>query len=84
MFCCYRAASLRFGAEAVGLSDADVMEYIRTDKNAVMQALDVIAQTNALLAELLITEAGCDGVYYCVQGGNMTLHTGEYRKIIPQ
>ena len=76
-------SSLRFGAEAVGLSDADVMEYIRTDKNAVMQALDVIAQTNALLAELLITEAGCDGVYYCVQGGEYDRFTPEeYRKII--
>ena len=71
-------SSLRFGAEAVGLSDADVMEYIRTDKNAVMQALDVIAQTNALLAELLITEAGCDGVYYCVQGGEYDRFTPDY------
>ena len=48
-----------------------------------MQALDVIAQTNALLAELLITEAGCDGVYYCVQGGEYDRFTPEeYRKII--
>ena len=76
-------SSLRFGAEAVGLTDSDVMDYIRTDKNAVMQALDVIAQTNALLAELLITEAGCDGVYYCVQGGEFDRFTPEeYRKII--
>lgn len=62
-------SSLRFGAEAIGLDDAAVMKHIREDKNAVMHALDVIAQTNALLAELLITQAGCDGIYYCVQGG---------------
>lgn len=70
-------SSLRFGAEAVGVSDADVMAYIREDKNAVMAALDVIAQSNALLAQLLITEAGCDGIYYCVQGG-------EYDRFLPK
>lgn len=70
-------SSLRFGAEAIGVSDAAVMAYIREDKNAVMAALDVIAQSNALLAELLITEAGCDGVYYCVQGG-------EYDRFLPE
>ena len=76
-------SSLRFGAEAVGVTDDMVMEYIREDKNAVMQALDVIAQSNALLAQLLITEAGCDGVYYCVQGGEYDRFTPEeYRKTI--
>lgn len=76
-------SSLRFGAEAIGVSDAEVMAYIREDKNAVMAALDVIAQSNALLAELLITEAGCDGVYYCVQGGEYDRFLPEeYKKII--
>lgn len=76
-------SSIRFGAEAVGMSDQEVMEQIREDKNSVMYALDVIAQTNALLAELLITEAGCDGIYYCVQGGEYDRFTPEeYKKII--
>ena len=76
-------SSLRFGADAIGISDDQVMEYIREDRNAVMKALDVIAQSNALLAELLITEAGCDGVYYCVQGGEYTRFTPEeYRETI--
>lgn len=76
-------SSLRFGAEAVGLSDDQVMAYIREDRNAVMSALDVIAQSNALLAELLITDAGCDGVYYCVQGGEYDRFTPEeYRNVI--
>lgn len=76
-------SSIRFGAEAIGLTDADVMAHIREDKNAVMYALDVIAQSNALLSELLITEAGCDGVYYCVQGGEFDRFTPEdYMKII--
>jgi len=62
-------SSLRFGAEAQGINDATVMEHIKEDPKAVMKALDVIGQSNALLAELLIEEAGCDGIYYCVQGG---------------
>lgn len=75
-------SSLRFGAAEIGISDADVMAHIREDKNAVMQALDVIAQSNALLSELLITEAGCDGVYYCVQGGEYDRFTPEEYKAI--
>lgn len=76
-------SSIRFGADAIGLSDEQVMQHIREDRAAVMKALDVIAQSNALLAELLITEAGCDGVYYCVQGGEYTRFTPEeYRATI--
>lgn len=76
-------SSLRFGAEQVGVNDAKVMEYIREDSGAVMQALNAIAQTNALLAELLITEGGCDGIYYCVQGGERDrFKPEEYRKLI--
>ena len=73
-------SSLRFGAEAIGLSDADVMDHIRQDRLSVMAGLDAIAQTNALLAELLITEGGCDGVYYCVQGGEFDRFTPEEYK----
>ena len=59
------------------------MEHVRSDPNAVMRALDAIAQSNALLAEKLITEAGCDGVYYCVQSGEPNrFKPEEYRKIV--
>ena len=70
-------SSLRFGAEAIGLKDAEVMRHFEEDRDALMHALDAIAQTNALLAELLITEAGCDGIYYCVQGGEYDRFTAE-------
>lgn len=76
-------SSLRFGLEAMGVSDAVLMADIKEDKNAVMHALDVIGQSNALLAELLITEAGCDGIYYCVQSGEYDRFTEEeYKKIV--
>lgn len=76
-------SSLRFGADAVGISDAQVMEHIRKNPKAVMHALDAIARTNARLATLLIVEAGCDGVYYCVQGGEYDrFQPDEYREII--
>ncbi len=71
-------SSIRFGA-----GDDRVMKDLKEDRLAVMHALDVIAQDNALLTELLITEAGCDGVYYCVQGGEYGRMTPEeYRSTI--
>ena len=81
VFCPF--SSLRFGAEALGMSDADLMAWVREDGMSVMKGLDIIAQTNALLCELLITEAGCDGVYYCVQSGEYDRFTKEeYRRIV--
>ena len=71
-------SSLRFG-----YPDEKVMEHLRENKLAVMHALDVIAQDNAALCQLLIEEAGCDGVYYCVQGGECDrLTVEEYREMI--
>ena len=76
-------SSLRFGAGAIGISEEQLTAMVREDKNAVMHALDTIAQTNALLAELLITEAGCDGLYYCVQSGEYDRFTEEeYRTVV--
>ena len=48
-----------------------------------MHALDVIAQDQALLSELVLTEGGCDGIYYCVQGGEIgRFSTEEYKAMI--
>lgn len=63
--------------------DEKIMEHLRANPQAVMHALDVIAQDNADLAEALIREAGCDGIYYCCQGGEYDRFTEEeYRKWI--
>lgn len=65
-------SSIRFST-----SDELVMRHLKEDRRAVMHALDVIAQDHALLCELLIREAGCDGVYFCVQGGEFGRFTPE-------
>ncbi len=71
-------SSLRFGT-----SDELVMEHLKEDPQAVLHALDVVAQDNALLSELLVTEAGVDGIYYCVQGGEKDRFTPEeYARLI--
>lgn len=71
-------SSIRFGT-----SDALVMRHLKEKPEAILYALDVIAQDNALLCEKLITEAGIDGVYYCVQGGEKDRFTvEEYRRYI--
>ena len=66
-----------------GYPEEKVMQHIRENKLAVMHALDMIAQDSATLAQLLIREAGCDGIYYCVQGGERDRFTmEEYREMI--
>ena len=71
-------SSIRFGT-----SDELVMAHLKEDPEAVLYALDVIAEDNALLCEKLLTEAGIDGVYYCVQGGEKDRFTvEEYRRLI--
>lgn len=71
-------SSIRFGT-----SDELVMRHLRENPEAIHYALTVIAKDNALLCEKLITEAGIDGVYYCVQGGEQNRFTPEqYRRHI--
>ncbi|MGI5884056.1 MAG: uroporphyrinogen decarboxylase family protein [Candidatus Spyradocola sp.] len=71
-------SSIRFGT-----SDDMVMAHLREDPQAIAYALGIIAEDNSTLCELLMTEAGCDGIYYCVQGGEKDRMTGEtYRAYI--
>jgi uroporphyrinogen decarboxylase len=48
-----------------------IMRHLKEDKGAVMHALDVVAQDNALVCELCVTEGKADGIYYPVQGGEL-------------
>lgn len=71
-------SSMRFGT-----SDELVMKHLKEDPEAVMYALGVVAEDNAAIARQVITEGGCDGIYYCVQGGELNRFTHEeYREYI--
>ena len=71
-------SSIRFGT-----SDELVMRHFSENPDAIMYALNVISEDNALLCELLMTEAKIDGVYYCVQGGEKNRFSPEkYRALI--
>ncbi len=72
-----------FSTIRFGTSDELVMRHLREDPATIQYALDVIAEDNALLSKLLITEARLDGIYYCVQGGEKNRFTvEEYRRLI--
>lgn len=69
---------LRFGA-----GNDLVMEHLKRDPKAIEYALSVVTKDAALLSELLITEGGIDGLYYCVQGNENTRFTPEeYTKYV--
>jgi uroporphyrinogen decarboxylase len=60
-----------------------IMDWLQEDRNAVLHALDIIAQDSDTLIRLLIQEAGCDGIYFCVQGGEKDRFTvEEYMEMI--
>ena len=66
-----------------GVGDDLVMDHLRREPGAITYALDVIAEDCCTLSELLITDAGIDGIYYCVQGGEKNRFTPEeYRRLI--
>ena len=66
-----------------GAGDELVFRHLEEDELSVMHGLDVIAQDSALIAELVIKEAGCDGVYYCVQSGEINRMTEDkYRRAV--
>lgn len=60
-----------------------VMAHLRENRRAVMDALDAVAEDTALLAQLLVTEGGCTGIYQPLQGGELDRFTyDEYREIV--
>jgi uroporphyrinogen decarboxylase len=76
-------SSLKFGfTQDLIRSDEIMMKLVEEDPLEVKRALDVAAAGNALLAELLITEAGCDGIYYCLQNAEVTRFSEEEYKTI--
>jgi uroporphyrinogen decarboxylase len=71
-------SSLKYGfTEDLLKSDEIIMKLVRENKNEVKRALDIVVAGNALLCDLLINEAGCDGIYYCVQNAETDRFTRE-------
>lgn len=54
-----------------------MMECIKEDCEAVKYACGVIAEDACALVDALINEAGCDGIYYCVQNAELFRFTKE-------
>lgn len=72
-----------FSSMRNGASDELVMRHLREDPEAVLHALQAVARDNAEIARQVITEGGCDGIYYSVQGGELDRFTHEeYRRFI--
>ena len=60
-----------------------LMTHLRENPQAVCHAFTVIAQDIKSLIYRLITEAGCDGIYYCVQNAEKYRFTAEeYRRLV--
>lgn len=69
---------LRFGS-----SEELLMRHLREDPDAVRFAFSVIAEDVVTLSSLLIEEAGCDGIYFCVQNAEeWRFSAEEYRRIV--
>ncbi len=65
------------------MDDETLMRFAKEETLAFMHLLDVVAQDQAYLGEKLITEAGCDGIYYCVQHAEKERFSmEEYRRIV--
>ena len=59
------------------------MEQLKKNPETVKNAFSVIAEDIKTLVRLLITEAGCDGIYYCVQNAEEFRFTAEeYKQIV--
>lgn len=54
-----------------------MMQYIKEDKEAVKYACGIISEDTTALVDALINEAGCDGIYYCVQNAELFRFTAE-------
>ena len=66
-----------------GTSEELLMSHLKANPEAVCHAFRVIAEDIKTLVRKLITEAGCAGIYYCVQNAETFRFTEEeYRRLV--
>lgn len=66
-----------------GTSEQLLMMHMKQNPEAVCHAFEVIAQDIKAMVKRLITEAGCDGIYYCVQNAEkFRFSAEEYRRLV--
>lgn len=66
-----------------GTSEELLMGHIRENPEAVFHAFEVIAEDVKTLVRRLIADAGCDGIYYCVQNAEkFRFSAEEYRRLV--
>lgn len=66
-----------------GTSEELLMEHLHQNPAAVCHAFEVIAQDIKAMVRRLIAEAGCTGIYYCVQNAEKFRFTAnEYRNLV--
>ncbi len=69
---------MRFGTD-----EELLMSHLRENPMAVCHAFEVIGQDIKTLIRRLITEAGCTGIYYCVQNAEKFRFTvNEYKNLV--
>ncbi len=71
-----------FSSIRSGYGDAKVMQMLKEDPEAILHALDVITEDTKMFMKALF-DAGVDGIYYSVQGGEKNRFSVEdYRKYV--
>lgn len=66
-----------------GTSEELLMQHLRENPKAVCHAFTVIAEDIKALVRKLFEEAGCDGIYYCVQNAEeFRFSVEEYRSLV--
>ena len=75
------AGSITEQALAGRTVDATIMAHLKEDEEAVLHALQVIAEDLVYLAGKIIYESGCKGIYQSVQGAEKgRMSAGEYTR----
>ena len=75
--CSYYTVFAPFSLIRFAASDELVMAHIKEEPASVCAALDAIAETEALLAQALIREGGCAGIFMSLQGGEQDRFSAE-------